>query len=219
MEQELDSHRINKYVEGLHKLSIITGKLDAVILYLEQIKPEDKFLSSSLDSILKDILEINGNKEYIRMNLGSYNITSKVELKNESIHDTNDHKEQLNAKQVQMPQSKIQQPLKPIVEVIDNKQNKSIVHIFKNSTNLARVFHGTEDISFLKTLGIELKNNETLIMFQNGRKYIYKDIPENKIETLITCDKNNISPGRYFNSEIRSNYECREVSHDSELVG
>ena len=53
MEQEIDNHTINKYVEGLHKLSIVTGKLDSMLLYLEQIKSEDRFLLSSLDSILK----------------------------------------------------------------------------------------------------------------------------------------------------------------------
>lgn len=230
-EQEITSDTISKYVNGLSKLSICTGKLDAVMLYLENNNIEDKFLLSSLDSVLKDILSINGDKQYIRMSLGSHNINiaPKLETKITSIPISTVNEGGLNTKKVQIPQKQIKQPLlackskiyssKAVADMSENKTSKSIFHIFKNSSNLARVFHGVEDISFLKALKIEIKENETLVIFKNGRKYIYNDIPQNKIETLIACDKNNISPGRYFNNEIKNAYGFREVTHDAELVG
>ena len=202
MEQELDSHTINKYVEGLHKLSIITGKLDSVLLYLEQIKSEDKFILSSLDSVLKDILEINGNKNYLKMSLGSHNITSELECKNEPQHEYKRKGDVLNTKQVQIPQNKISQPLNTSKTTLNNKK---IEYTFKNSSNLKL-------LSYTNIIKVR-------ITFQNGRIYDYLNVPQNKIETLITCDKNNISPGRYFNSEIKSNYGYREVTLDYEVVG
>lgn len=198
MEQEVDSHTINKYVESLSKLSIVTGKLDSTLLYLEQIKSEDKFLLSSLDSVLKDILEINGNKNYLKMSLGSHNITSEVKPVIEPKHEYKRKEGVLNVKQVQIPQNKISQPLKAVL-------NDKIEYTFKNSTNL-------KSLSYTNIIKVR-------ITFQNGRVYDYLNVPEDRIKTLITCDKNNISPGRYFNSEIKNCYGYREVSHDAELVG
>ena len=199
MEQELDSHTINKYVEGLHKLSIVTGKLDSMLLYLEQIKSEDRFLLSSLDSILKDILEINGNKNYLKMSLGSHNISSEVKCTIEPQHEYKRQEGVLNTKKVQSIGKKISQPLKAVLN------NKKIEYVFKNSSNL-------KSLSYTNIIKVR-------ITFQNCRIYDYLNVPENKIKTLITCDKNNISPGKYFNSEIRGLYEYREVSHDYEVVG
>ena len=198
MEQEINSNTVNKYVDSLSKLSIVTGKIDSVLLYLEQIKSEDKFLLSSLDSVLKDILEINGNKNYLKMSLGSHNVTSEVESQIESVQEYKHQEDVLNTKQVQIPQNKISQPLKAVL-------NDKIEYTFKNSSNL-------KSLSYTNIIKVR-------ITFQNGRVYDYLNVPEDRIKTLITCDKNNISPGRYFNTEIRSNYECREVSHDSEMVG
>ena len=198
MEQEIDSHTINKYVESLSKLSIVTGKLDSALLYLKQIKSEDKFLLSSLDSILKDILEINGNKNYLKMSLGSHNITSEVKVENEPEHEYKRQEGVLNAKKVQTSQKKISQGLKT------DLNDKKIEYTFKNSSNL-------KSLSYTNIIKVR-------ITFQNGRVYDYLNVPENKIKTLITCDKNNISPGRYFNSEIRGMYEYREVTHDYKMV-
>ena len=201
MEQEINSNTVNKYVESLSKLSIVTGKIDSVLLYLEQIKSEDKFLLSSLDSVLKDILEINGNKEYIRMSLGSHNISSKTETRIEPQQEYKRQEEPLSIKQIQIPQNKISQPLSTSKSTLINKK---IEYTFKNSSNL-------KSLSYTNIIKVR-------ITFQNGRVYDYLNVPQNTIETLITCDKNNISPGKYFNSEIRGNYGYREVSHDSELV-
>ena len=197
MEQEINSNTVNKYVDSLSKLSIVTGKIDSVLLYLEQIKSEDKFILSSIDSVLKDILEINGNKQYIRMSLGSHNISSEVKPQIEPKHEYKRKEEPLNTKQVQIPQNKISQPLKAVL-------NDKIEYAFKNSTNL-------KSLSYTNIIKVR-------ITFQNGRVYDYLNVPEDRIKTLITCDKNNISPGRYFNSEIRGQYEYREVTHDYELV-
>ena len=202
MEQEIDSNIINKYVDSLSKLSIITGKLDSILLYLEQIESEDKFISSSLESVLEDILEINGNKQYIRMNLGSHNIASEVKSQNEPKHEYKRNEEVLNAPEVQIQAKKISQPLNTSKT---NLNNNKIEYTFKNSTNL-------KSLSYTNIIKVR-------ITFQNGRVYDYLNVPENKIKTLITCDKNNISPGKYFNSEIRGLYEYREVTHDYEVVG
>ena len=198
MEQEIDSHTISKYVDSLSKLSIVTGKIDSALLYLEQIKSEDKFLLSSLDSILKDILEINGNKNYLKMSLGSHNISSEVKPVIEPIQVYKRKEDVLNAPEVQSIANKISQPLKAVL-------NDKIEYTFKNSSNL-------KSLSYTNIIKVR-------ITFQNGRVYDYLNVPENKIKTLITCDKNNISPGKYFNSEIRGLYEYREVSHDYEVVG
>lgn len=201
MEQEINSNTVNKYVDSLSKLSIVTGKIDSALLYLEQIKSEDKFLLSSLDSILKDILEINGNKEYIRMSLGSHNISSKTETRIEPQHEYKRQEEPLSIKQIQIPQKKISQPLNTSKSTLNNNK---IEYVFKNSSNL-------KSLSYTNIIKVR-------ITFQNGRVYDYLNVPEDRIKTLITCDKNNISPGRYFNSEIRGQYEYREVTHDYEVV-
>ena len=198
MEQEIDSHTISKYVDSLSKLSIVTGKIDSALLYLEQIKSEDKFLLSSLDSILKDILEINGNKNYLKMSLGSHNISSEVKPVIEPIQVYKRKEDVLNAPEVQSIANKISQPLKAVL-------NDKIEYTFKNSSNL-------KSLSYTNIIKVR-------ITFQNGRVYDYLNVPEDRIKTLITCDKNNISPGKYFNSEIRGLYEYREVSHDYEVVG
>lgn len=202
MEQEIDSNTISQYVNSLSKLSICTGKLDSLLLYIQDKNIEDKFLLSSLDSILKDILEINGNKQYIRMSLGSHNIISELECKNELQHEYKRKECVLNAPEIQTQAKKISQPLNTSKATLNDKK---IEYIFKNSSNLKL-------LSYTNIIKVR-------ITFQNGRIYDYLNVPENKIETLITCDKNNISPGKYFNSEIRPNYEYREVSHDAELVG
>ena len=198
MEHEIDSNTVNKYVNSLAKLSVVTGKLDSLLLYIENNNIQDKFLLSSLDSILKDILEINGNKNYLKMSLGSHNITSEVKPVIEPKHEYKRKEDVLNTKQVQIPQNKISQPLKAVL-------NDKIEYTFKNSSNL-------KSLSYTNIIKVR-------ITFKNGRVYDYLNVPEDRIKTLITCDKNNISPGRYFNSEIKNCYGYREVTHDIELVG
>lgn len=202
MTQEINSDTVNKYVNSLSKLSICTGKLDSLLLYIQNKNIQDKFLSSSLDSILKDILEINGNKQYIRMSLGSHNISSEVKCTIEPQHEYKRQEGVLNAPEVQTQVKKISQPSNTSQSTLNNKK---IEYTFKNSSNL-------KSLSYTNIIKVR-------ITFQNGRIYDYLNVPQNKIETLITCDKNNISPGRYFNSEIKNCYGYREVSHDAELVG
>lgn len=201
-EQEITSDTVNQYVNSLSKLSICTGKLDSLLLYIENNNIQDKFISSSIESVLKDILEINGNKQYVRMSLGSHNITSEVKPQSEPQHEYKRQEDVLNTKDVVLPQKKISQPLKTCKTTLNNKK---IEYVFKNSTNL-------KSLSYKNIIKVR-------ITFQNGRMYDYLNVPKNKIETLITCDKNNISPGRYFNNEIKNTYGFREVTHDAEVVG
>ena len=202
MEQEINSDTISKYISALNSLSVSTGKLDMLFSYCEQNHSEDKFLLSSLESILNDILKANGNdKSYNRIKLGSHNISSEVKVENEPQHEYKRQEEPLNTKQVQTIGKKISQPLK---QIVDTSENKTIEYTFKNSSNL-------KSLSYTNIIKVR-------ITFQNGRVYDYLNVPKNKIETLITCDKNNISPGKYFNNNIKNSYEYREVTHDYEVV-
>lgn len=203
MEQEINSDTISKYISALNSLSVSTGKLDMLFSYCEQNHSEDKFLLSSLESILNDILKANGNdKSYNRIKLGSHNISSEVKPQIEPKHEYKRQEGVLNTKEVQIPQNKISQPLNTAKTTLNNKK---IEYTFKNSSNL-------KSLSYTNIIKVR-------ITFQNGRVYDYLNVPEDRIKTLITCDKNNISPGRYFNSEIKNCYGYREVSHDSEMVG
>ena len=191
-QEEISANTINKYVNCINNLSICTGKLDMLLSYCEQ-NYNDKFLLSSLEFILKDILNANGNKNYSRIKIESNN---KNILKNESKSSLESQEQTLNIKKVETPKKIIKQPIR-----LDIKS----YYVFKNSTNLAEI--------------INTNKIKTRIKFQNGRLYDFFNIPQRKIETLITCDKNMISPGRYFNSEIRGQYEYREVTKDLEMVG
>lgn len=201
MEQELDSHTINKYVDSLTRLSNITGKLDAVLLYLEKSQNEDKFISSSLDSILKDVLEINGDKQYKKMSLGSHEITLAPKTENITKPNLNEREGGLNIKKVQSIGKQIKQPLK--LNVVTD--NSVLEHTFKNSSNLGH---------------IEYKNPVLQVTFKsNGRIYNYPSVPKYKVEKTIELDKLDMHPGVYFNQEIKNNYGYAEVSGCSELVG
>ena len=151
-QQEISGETINKYVACINNLSICTGKLDMLLSYAEQNYNQDKFLLSSLESLLKDIL--NAIKQPL---------IKKIEFKNKSYYT------------------------------------------FQNSSNLAEI--------------ISTNSFKTRIKFQTGRLYDYFNVPQNKIKTFIICDKDMISPGKYFNSEIRGQYEYREVTKDLEMVG
>ena len=196
-EEEVSASTINKYVNCMNNLSICTGKLDMLLSYCEQNYNNDKFLLSSLESLLKDVLNANGNKTYSRIKIGSHEVKSII---NKIIDLPEPQEQALNVKKVETPKKEIKKPLIKKVEL----KSKSY-YTFQNSSNLAEI--------------INTNSFKTRIKFQNGRLYDYFNIPQNKIETLITCDKNMISPGKYFNSEIRGQYEYREVTKDLEMVG
>ena len=196
-EDEISSETITKYVNCMNNLSISTGKLDMLLSYCEQNYDNDKFLLSSLESLLKDVLNANGNKTYSRIKIGSHDVKSII---NKIIDRPESQEQALNVKKVETPKKEIKQPLIKKVEL----KSKSY-YTFQNSSNLAEI--------------ISTNSFKTRIKFQTGRLYDYFNVPKSKIETLITCDKNMISPGKYFNSEIRGQYEYREVTKDLEMVG
>ena len=196
-EDEISSETIDKYVNCINNLSISTGKLDMLLSYCEQNYDNDKFLLSSLESLLKDVLNANGNKTYSRIKIGSHDVKSII---NKIIDRPESQEQALNVKKVETPKKEIKQPLIKKVEL----KSKSY-YTFQNSSNLAEI--------------ISTNSFKTRIKFQTGRLYDYFNVPKNKIETLITCDKNMISPGKYFNNEIRGQYEYREVTKDLEMVG
>ena len=53
-----------------------------------------------------------------------------------------------------------------------------------------------------------------LIKFHSGRIYNYRGIPIDEVFNLLEAS----SAGKYYNSEIKNNYNCTEVSHDIEQL-
>lgn len=186
MNEELEINQekfLDAYKNALYLSSICIGKLDILLSYCESNYPKDSFISSSLESLLNNMLKSVGDCKYSRIKTNS---CASKELLN-IVQDIKHEKENL----------------KNNLECLD--KNNSYFYIFKNSSLLKQIYYPT----YLKIT----------ITFQNGRIYDYLNVPKNKIETLITCDKNNISASKYFNSEIKNNYEYREATHDAELIG
>lgn len=46
------------------------------------------------------------------------------------------------------------------------------------------------------------------IEFVTGRRYVYEDVPDEVAQALASA----FSKGSYFNSRIRDQFECREVT-------
>ena len=54
-------------------------------------------------------------------------------------------------------------------------------------------------------------DSETLwVEFTTGRRYVYSDVPREVADTFRTA----FAKGVCFNSRIRNNYPCREITHD-----
>lgn len=50
-------------------------------------------------------------------------------------------------------------------------------------------------------------DKELLVKFTSSREYVYFDVPKSKFEKMIKSD----SVGRFFNKEIKNNYEYIEI--------
>ena len=169
------------------QISVITGKIVALNLYAQN--KNDKFMIDILDSILKDLkykdsITINNNH-----NKYSLRATSEPQ------------EEQLDVKEVQIPQPKIKQPLKPVLNIVGD----NIEYEFKYSSNLLCMnYNGT-------VLKITFKGN--------NRSYTYPSVPKYHIDKMILLDENGGSAGKYFNSEVKKNYAYTEVTGSEERVG
>ena len=51
-------------------------------------------------------------------------------------------------------------------------------------------------------------SQELVVEFVTGRVYVYSDVPESAVLAMRAA----FSKGRYFNTQIRDRYACREVS-------
>lgn len=51
------------------------------------------------------------------------------------------------------------------------------------------------------------EDKELLVKFTSFREYVYFDVPKDKFEKMIKAD----SVGRFFNKEIKNNYEYVEI--------
>ncbi len=52
------------------------------------------------------------------------------------------------------------------------------------------------------------ERRELEILFVTGRRYVYRDVPEDEVQAMRSA----FSKGRYFNTNIRDRYECREIN-------
>jgi hypothetical protein len=52
------------------------------------------------------------------------------------------------------------------------------------------------------------EERELEVLFTTGRRYIYYDVPQEEADAFRAA----FSKGRYFNTQIRDNYEFREVA-------
>ena len=50
------------------------------------------------------------------------------------------------------------------------------------------------------------------VEFTTGRKYVYSDVPED----VASAFRHAFAKGVYFNTRVRDNYSCREVTHEEE---
>ena len=63
------------------------------------------------------------------------------------------------------------------------------------------------DSTTMRAVGYEAKNKVLEIEFESGEVYQYFEVPGTVVEALLMA----ASKGRYFNREIREDYECVRV--------
>lgn len=61
--------------------------------------------------------------------------------------------------------------------------------------------------SVIRTFFYDASRQELRIVFQTGRQYLYKDVPEAIFEGF----KQAFSKGSYFNTHIREHFRCEEI--------
>ena len=198
MEQEIKLETINKYLSSINMLSISTGKLDTILSYCNKEYSNDDFLVSTLSSILKDLLRINGNENYLGIDT-VFNKTLNTIPKTSGNTDFSYKEDVLNIKKVQIPQ---REKIKPNLSI--KSINKKVSHIFKNSSLLKH---------------FEYLNPILTVTYKNDRKYTYSSVPCDKANMCIQLDELNQSPGKYFCKEIRNTYQYVEVTGSEERVG
>jgi len=65
--------------------------------------------------------------------------------------------------------------------------------------------------SVIRRFAYDADRQELWIEFVSGRRYVYEDVPEEVAEALRLA----FSKGIYFNSRIRDNFDCREVTGET----
>lgn len=198
MEQEIKLKTINKYLSSINMLSISTGKLDTILSYCNKEYSNDDFLVSTLNSILKDLLRINGNESYEEINTISNKTLNSIP-KTSGNTDFLYKESVLNTKKVQTHQKELNLFNLPI-----KSSNKKMNYTFKNSSLLKH---------------FEYLNPILTVTYKNDRKYTYSSVPCDKADMCIKLDELNQSPGKYFCKEIRNTYQYVEVTGSEERVG
>ena len=67
--------------------------------------------------------------------------------------------------------------------------------------------------SLIESVGY--KDFKLLINFKNGTSYLYYDVPYEIYSELLHCT----SPGKVYNSLIKSRYRCVNIGKDKERKG
>jgi hypothetical protein len=60
----------------------------------------------------------------------------------------------------------------------------------------------------IRTFFYDAARQELRVVFQTGRQYLYKEVPEDIVEGF----KRAFSKGVYFNTHIRERFRCEEIS-------
>jgi hypothetical protein len=60
----------------------------------------------------------------------------------------------------------------------------------------------------IQDFSYNVATRQLVVTFVTGRIYAYADVPPD----VVNAFRNSGSRGRFFNSEIRDNYKCREIT-------
>lgn len=61
--------------------------------------------------------------------------------------------------------------------------------------------------SVIRNFAYNVLTRQLVVTFATGRIYAYANVPPE----VVTAFRNSPSKGRFFNSEIRDSYDCKEV--------
>jgi hypothetical protein len=60
----------------------------------------------------------------------------------------------------------------------------------------------------IRNFAYNVATRQLAVTFATGRVYAYANVPPD----VVSAFRNSPSKGRFFNTEIRDNYDCREVT-------
>ena len=64
----------------------------------------------------------------------------------------------------------------------------------------------------IRDFSYNVASRQLTVTFVTGRIYAYAEVPP----AVVSAFRNSGSKGRFFNHEIRDNYDCREITPDGQ---